>query len=58
MKKTEILKDPCQLSFQIEQLLQAACYSGERILVKGIDGALAAVVPIEDLEVLETIETC
>lgn len=56
MQKTEILNDSFQIYEQLERLLQAACYSGERIVVRGSDGALAALVPLEDLEVLETIE--
>ncbi len=39
-----------------EQLLLAAQFEGERFLVKGKDGVLAAIVPVEDLEVIEELE--
>ncbi|MBI3260743.1 MAG: hypothetical protein HYZ54_14890 [Ignavibacteriae bacterium] len=40
-----------------ENLLLEACYSGERIVLTGKDGCEAALVPVEDLEVLEALET-
>ncbi len=41
----------------LEKFLVEACYSGERFIVKGEEGFLAAIVPMEDLEVLEEIES-
>ncbi len=40
----------------LEKFLAEACYSGERFAIKGKDGFLAAIVPIEDLAILEEIE--
>ena len=47
--EAEALKD-------VEIWLQKAYYEGERIIFQGKDGAKAAIVPIEDLEVLEELE--
>ncbi|MCB9092681.1 MAG: hypothetical protein AB7H48_01495 [Parachlamydiales bacterium] len=41
---------------KLEQYLKEACFSGERIILEGEEGIKAALVPIEDLEVLEEIE--
>lgn len=41
---------------QTKKLLIDACYSGDRFVVEGEDGVLAAIVPLEDLEILERIE--
>ncbi len=56
MKKLLTLENPKKVSSQIQQYLQAAYYSGERILVEGADGELSALVPVEDLEVLEQLD--
>ena len=41
---------------EVQELMVSAWYSGERIVLKGRDGVLAALVPVEDLEVLEEME--
>ena len=40
----------------LEDYLKEACFSGERIILEGVDGTQAALVPMEDLEVLEEID--
>ena len=45
-----------QVERPMEELLVAACYNGERFVVRGQDGIAAAIVPLEDLEVLENLE--
>lgn len=39
-----------------EQLLLATHFSGERFIIRGKEGLLAALVPVEDLKVIEEIE--
>lgn len=41
---------------ELEQFLLAARFEGERFVIIGEEGALAALVPVEDLEILEKIE--
>ncbi|MCB1106730.1 MAG: hypothetical protein KDK76_01375 [Chlamydiia bacterium] len=41
---------------KVEDFLKEAYFSGERIILKGKEGVEAALVPIEDLEVLEEID--
>ena len=41
----------------LEKCLHEAWYAGERFIVKGKEGDLAAIVPMEDLAVLEQIES-
>ncbi len=41
---------------KLKKAVIQACYSGERFIVKGKDGLAAAIVPVEDLEVLGQIE--
>ena len=41
---------------KLKQAITQACYSGERFIIKGKDGLAAAIVPIEDLEILGQIE--
>ena len=38
---------------QLQMLVGEAFYSGERFMLQGEGGAIAAIVPIEDLEILE-----
>ncbi len=45
-----------QIERPMEELLVAACYNGERFVVRGQDGVAAAIVPLEDLEVLENLD--
>lgn len=39
------------------KLLMAARFDGERFVIAGEEGALAAIVPLEDLDVIEKIES-
>ena len=39
---------------EIEKLLLEACYSGERFILRRKDGTEVALVPMEDLQVLES----
>ncbi|MCB1082688.1 MAG: hypothetical protein KDK61_00105 [Simkania sp.] len=41
---------------KVEDFLKEAYFSGERIILKGKKGVEAALVPVEDLEVLEEID--
>lgn len=41
---------------EVQELIVSACYSGERAVIKEKNGATAALVPIEDLEILEEME--
>ncbi len=41
---------------QVEDFLKEAYYSGERFILEGRGGVKAALVPLEDLEVLEEID--
>jgi len=41
---------------QLEQLVLEAWYAGERFAIKNKHGFLAAIVPMEDLAVLEEID--
>lgn len=41
---------------EICRLVREAYFSGERFLIRGEEGSLAALVPVEDLEVIEEIE--
>jgi hypothetical protein len=41
---------------KLEKVLAEAYYSGERFVIKGKEGSLAAIVPMEDLAVLEEID--
>ncbi len=41
---------------KLKQAVTQACYSGERFIIRGEDGLAAAIVPVEDLEVLGQIE--
>ncbi len=40
----------------LRNLVAEAYYAGERIILKDDQGALAAIVPLEDLEVLSELE--
>lgn len=40
----------------MEKLLSGACHSGERIVLTGKEGNQVAIVPLEDLGVLEELE--
>lgn len=41
---------------QLERLMTAVDYSGERYVIKTREGLSAAIVPLEDLEILEQLE--
>ena len=41
---------------KVEDYLKEAYFSGERIVLHGKEGVKAAIVPMEDLEVLEEID--
>lgn len=41
---------------QLKQLMTAVDFSGERYVIETKDGLSAAIVPLEDLEVLEQLE--
>ena len=42
---------------QLEKLVLEAWYSGERFVIKNENGFLAAIVPMEDLAVLEKVDS-
>ena len=41
---------------KLKQWITEACCAGERFIIRGKDGLSAALVPVEDLEILEEIE--
>ena len=41
---------------KVEKLLREAWYSGERDVLKNTNGEKAAIVPLEDLELLEALD--
>ena len=43
-------------SKELEKILLEASYSGERYLLQRPDGVSIAIVPIEDLQVLEEVD--
>ena len=50
----EVLLDPA--SEQLKKLTCEAYYSGERIILRGEEGSVAVIVPLEDLALLEEME--
>jgi|JI102314A2RNA_FD_contig_31_4453345_length_534_multi_1_in_0_out_0_1 hypothetical protein len=41
---------------KVEEFLKEVYFSGERIVLEGKEGVKAALVPLEDLEILEEID--
>ncbi|MCB1075388.1 MAG: hypothetical protein KDK59_07620 [Simkania sp.] len=41
---------------EVETFLRKAYFSGERMILRGKEGVSAALVPLEDLEILEEID--
>lgn len=48
--------DSKELGKDLENLIIQACYSGERFIIEREDGISAAIVPTEDLKILEQID--
>lgn len=41
---------------ELEKMFLAASYSGERFIVQRKDGVSIGIVPLEDIEILESLE--
>ena len=52
--KTRIIEN--DMSEHLQEEFLDVCYAGERLVIRNKEGAAVALVPMEDLEVLEEIE--